>query len=98
MDAKVVPPCAPAETADRGPRRFTKILPLFNENAIVRPCRKLHNIVRSCREVTHMMSILDYFDYLNNIVVWSVVAVFAAAGLICDWVKTRKTRQTNKEG
>lgn len=45
-----------------------------------------------------MMSILDYFDYLNNIVVWSVVAVFAATGLICDYVKTRKTRQTNKEG
>ena len=45
-----------------------------------------------------MMSILDYFDYLNNIVVWSVVAVFAAAELICDWVKARKTRQTNKEG
>ena len=45
-----------------------------------------------------MTSILDYFDYLNNIVVWSVVAVFAAAGLICDYVKTIKTRQTNKEG
>ena len=31
-----------------------------------------------------MMSILDYFDYLNNIVVWSVVAVFAAAGAAAD--------------
>ena len=29
-----------------------------------------------------MMNILDYFGYLNNIAVWSVVAVFAAAGLI----------------
>ena len=45
-----------------------------------------------------MMSILDYFDYLNNIVVWSVVAVFAAAGLICDYVKTRQTRQTKTDG
>ena len=68
----------------KGRATFTKILPLFNENAIVRPGPKSHNIDRSCREVTDMMSILDYFDYLNNIVVWSVVAVFAAAGLICD--------------
>ncbi len=39
-----------------------------------------------------MMNILDYFGYLNNIAVWSVVAVFAAAGLISDYIKTRKHR------